>query len=272
MQRRRSESRVASVRAPRRHATRTLLFAGMAAVGPLLGACEENTVSPNPPATPSVNNDAEPLAEVLGVRYEQYQRQADDETKRIYKAGIDAVAASGVLGRAVNTGDPAPSFTLPDADGGPVALADLLADGPVVLVWYRGGWCPYCNLTLRAFAEIVPRIRDAGATLVAISPELPDNTAETVKENGLDFVVLSDVGNEVAKTYGVVFGLTPEVHRKYNDAFGFDAHNGQDSGELPLAATYVIDRGGVVRFAFLDADYTKRAEPSDVLGALDALR
>ncbi len=251
---------------------RTLCLAGVTGAIPMLGACEENTVSSDQPTAPSVRNDAAPLADVLGARYEQYQRQADDETKRIYTAGIEAVAASGVLERAVNTGDPAPAFTLPDADGNDVALSSLLEKGPVVLVWYRGGWCPYCNLTLRAFTEIVPQIRDAGAGLVAISPELPDNTAQTVEENGLDFVVLSDVGNEVAKTYGAVFRLTPEVHRKYNDAFGFDAHNGQDSGELPLAATYVIDRDGVVRFAFLDADYTKRAEPSDVLAALEQLR
>lgn len=211
------------------------------------------------------------LSDVLDDRRAAYQAKADDETKRIYAAGIEAVAASGVLDRAINVGDAAPSFALPDASGVQVTLDGLLEDGPIVLVWYRGGWCPYCNLTLRAFNEKLPEIRQAGGQLVAISPELPDQTASTVGENGLGFTVLSDVGNEIAERFGVVFTLTPEVHAKYNAAFGFDAHNGQDSGKLPLAATYVIDRDGTVRYAFLDADYTMRAEPADVLSALKKL-
>jgi peroxiredoxin len=184
---------------------------------------------------------------------------------------MQAVVESGVVEQAKTIGDDAPNFTLPDAAGDEVRLADLLAEGPVVLVWYRGGWCPYCSVTLRAYHEALPRIEAAGGKLVAISPELPDHTAETVDENELDFIVLSDVGNRVAADYGVVFELTPEVHSRYNEAFGFDAHNGQDSGTLPLAATYVIDEDGVIRYAFLDADYSKRAEPSEVIAALEGL-
>mgnify|MGYP001795873953 CR=1 FL=1 len=248
-----------------------------AAVAVMLPGCQEEQVSQSTTsgdASSGRGTTAEnatsptPLAKTLNARYEQYQQNADDETKRIYKAGIDAVARSGVLEAAKNVGDAAPAFYLPDADGSNVALASLLEQGPVVLVWYRGGWCPYCNFTLRAFAEILPEIEAEGGQFVAVSPELPDKTAETVKENGLDFTVLSDVGNTVAESYGVVFSLTPEVHAKYNAAFGFDAHNGQDSGKLPLAATYVIGTDGLIRFAFLDADYTKRAEPAAVLSAL----
>jgi len=213
--------------------------------------------------------DAPTLREQLEVRYESYLKSADEEKKRIYREGIEAVASSGVLERAKNVGDHAPGFTLPNADGDDVRLADLLDEGPVVIVWYRGGWCPYCNLTLQAYHEALPEIESLGATLVAISPELPDHTLATVEQNELDFLVLSDVGNEVADDFGVVFSLTPRVHEIYNRAFGFDEHNGQDSGELPLAATYVIDRDGVIRFAFLDPDYTKRAEPS---AAIEALR
>lgn len=239
----------------------------------LLTGCEEHTMSDESSGqSESVQAaGAPPLSEALGERRSQYQAKADDYTKRIYKEGIDAVASSGVLDRASKTGDTAPGFTLPDVDGEPVSLASLLEDGPVVLVWYRGGWCPYCNLTLRAFEQALPDITAAGGRLVAVSPELPDNTAETVKENGLEFTVLSDVGNIVAKQYGVVFTLTPEVHAKYDAAFGFDAHNGESTGELPLAATYVIDRDGTIRYAFLDADYTKRAEPSAVVEALRSI-
>ena len=257
---------------------RSLGFVAGASVVLMAGlvGCEEQTVSSTQSTASTSHNasDSEqsgPLSETLNARYEQYQQQADDETKRIYKAGIEAVAQSGVLERAKNQGDNAPAFTLPDADGKDVSLASLLAEGPIVLVWYRGGWCPYCNLTLRAFAEKVPEIAEAGGRLVAISPELPDNTAATVSKNGIDYTVLSDVGNKVAQEFGVVFSLTPEVHAKYNAAFNFDSHNGQDSGQLPLAATYVIDREGVIRYAFLDADYTKRAEPSEVVEALKAL-
>lgn len=225
------------------------------------------------PAPTGAKAETEPgmLAPQLAARYESYLASADEEKKAIYREGIEAVAESGVLERATGVGDTAPAFTLPNHDGEPIALESLLDEGPVVLVWYRGGWCPYCNLTLRAYHEALPRIQGAGATLVAISPELPDNTKETVASNGLDFIVLSDVNNTVAESYGVVFTLTPEVHEIYNNAFGLDEHNGDPSGKLPLAATYVIDREGIVRYAFLDADYTKRAEPADVLAALESL-
>ena len=255
-----------------RAAKRTIVAFGIAgAVSGMLVGCEEKPMNEKSNVSQAPSPSSGSLHDTLSARYEQYQQKVDDETKRIYKAGIEAVAESGVLERATDEGDTAPGFTLPNADGESVSLESMLDDGPIVLVWYRGGWCPYCNLTLRAFSEILSQIEAEGAQLVAISPELPDNTAETVSENGLEFTVLSDIGNAVAKQYGVVFSLTPEVHAKYNAAFGFDAHNGQDSGELPLAATYVIDREGVVRYAFLDADYTKRAEPSVVLDAVKAL-
>jgi len=211
------------------------------------------------------------LREQLNVRYEGYLASADDEKKRIYREGIEAVASSGVLERAKNIGDRAPDFTLPNADGDDARLRDLLAGGPVVIVWYRGGWCPYCNLTLEAYHKALPEIEAQGATLVAISPELPDRAVATMNQNELDFLVLSDVGNRVARDYGVVFTLTDQVHEIYNRAFGFDNHNGESTGELPLATTYVIDRDGVIRYAFLDPDYTKRAEPGEVVEALRAL-
>ena len=250
----------------------------LAMAGLALSACGEQTAD-TPPETDVPSSDASkttqdsmaPLADQLHARYENYLASADEHKKQVYREGIEAVAASGVLDRATKTGDRAPAFTLPDHNEQAVTLESLLAEGPVVLVWYRGGWCPYCNLTLRAYHDAMPRINAAGATLVAVSPELPDQTRETVNKNGLDYVVLSDVNNTVAKEYGVVFSLTPEVHEIYNKAFGLDTHNGDPSGELPLAATYVIDTEGVVRYAFLDPDYTKRAEPADVLSALEAL-
>ncbi len=197
-----------------------------------------------------------------------FSARASDDIKRIYEAGVDDVLAQGVLDRAVNGGDQAPTFVLPNAQGEEVLLSRLLDKGPVIIVWYRGGWCPYCNLTLRAYQERLSEISALGATLVAISPETPDKASDTVEKSDLAFEVLSDVGNRVARSYGVVFDLTAEVHENYNANFALDAWNTDDSGQLPLAATYVIDATGKVTYAFLHHDYRERAEPTDVLAAL----
>ncbi len=224
----------------------------------------------NDPA-PSASSPAGSLQAEIDAIKASFAERASDETKRIYAEGIDAVADSGVVAQAKNVGDEAPAFTLPDATGSEVSLDSLLAEGPVVVVWYRGGWCPYCNLTLKAYQERLDEIRAAGATLVAISPETPDNALSTRDKQGLEFVVLTDANNAVAREYGVVFDLTEPVHENYNENFQLDAWNGQASGELPLAATYVIDRDGVIRWAFLDADYRERADPDEAVAALRTL-
>ena len=139
-----------------------------------------------------------------------------------------------------------------------------------MLTWYRGGWCPYCNIALRGFQKKLPEIRDEGASLVAISPETPDNSLSTAEKDHLEFEVLSDHGNKVAQAYGVAYKL-PAVIAEQSRA-RLTKYNRDDSGTLPLGVTYVIDREGVIRYAFVDADYRKRAEPSDVLAALRGLK
>ena len=143
--------------------------------------------------------------------------------------------------------------------------------GPVVLTWYRGGWCPYCNLPLHALQEELPSFKALGASLIAISPELPDNSISTAEKNNLGFEVLSDVRNAVAKKYGIVFKLIEPVAESYNQGFGLNEHNGDQSNELPLAACYIIDTNGEVTYSFLDADYRNRAEPSEITKALEAM-
>jgi len=192
--------------------------------------------------------------------------------KTLWAEGIDEVAASGITDRAKNVGDEAPSFVLPDAVGRTVVLSELLEQGPVVMVWYRGGWCPYCNITLKAYQERLDAIESAGATLVAISPEMPDKSLDTQEENALGFAVLSDINNAVAKRYGVVFELHDGVREKYDEFFGLTEFYGNSSGDLPLAATYVINTDGTITYAFLDADYTKRADPDEVMAALRDLK
>ncbi|NVB43220.1 AhpC/TSA family protein [Pseudenhygromyxa sp. WMMC2535] len=187
------------------------------------------------------------------------------------QAAQDELAASDILERALKVGDAAPDFSLPNAAGEQVSLAKLLENGPVAVMWYRGNWCPYCNIALQGYADAGKQIAAAGGTLVAISPELPDASLDTQQKHELEYQVLSDVGNAVAKKYEIVFELPPELAALYNENFALNEHNGDDSNTLPLAATYVIGKDGKIAWAFLDVDYKKRAEPSEVVAEIRKL-
>ncbi|MGQ1889470.1 peroxiredoxin-like family protein [Thermophagus sp. OGC60D27] len=210
--------------------------------------------------------------EALMGRKSDFEKSADEKIKKIYGEGLMAVAQSGVVEAAKNVGDKAPDFTLKNATGEEVSLQDYLAKGPVVLVWYRGGWCPYCNINLRFLQDELPNIKAQGATLIALTPELPDQSISTSEKHQLDFEVLSDVGNHVAREYGVVYKLTDEVARIYNEKFDLNSYNGDTSNELPLAATYIINSDGVIEYAFLDADYRNRAEPTEITAFLKKMK
>src|SRR6266404_8192805 len=153
------------------------------------------------------------------------------------------LAASGISQHALKAGDRVPDFRLPDARGDYVRLCDLLAKGPVVLSFYRGGWCPYCNLELRALQKVLPQITALGAQLVAISSQTPDESLSTAEKNELAFPVLSDVGSATAKAFGIAFDLAEELRPIYA-RFGhaLPDKNGDESRVLPIPATYVIDR------------------------------
>ena len=172
---------------------------------------------------------------------------------------------------AKTAGDRAPDFELPDARGGSVRLAGLRSDGPVVLVFYRGAWCPYCNLQLRAFQAALADIHAAGAALVAISPQTPDNSLTLAEQAELAFPVLSDVGNAVARSYGLVYALGAG-DRELHSGVGIDlaAFNGEDSWELPAPAVFVVDGDGTIRYASVAGDYRWRVGPDEVLAALRA--
>ncbi|EDM44485.1 Redoxin domain protein [unidentified eubacterium SCB49] len=212
------------------------------------------------------------LDALLEVKRKEGTAKFSDEKSKIYADGISSVSNSGILDSVLNVGDKAPNFILNNAVNKPVALYDTLKDGPVVLTWYRGGWCPYCNITLHYLQEKLPEFEKEGATLIALTPELPDNSLSTSEKNQLSFTVLSDVGNLVGKKYGVVFKLTDAVASIYQAGFGLQEKNGDDSNELPLAATYVIDKDGVIQFAFLDADYRQRAEATAIINSLKNLK
>lgn len=171
---------------------------------------------------------------------------------------------------AIGVGDEAPDFALEGMDGSEVWLADELTQGPVVLVFFRGGWCPYCHLQLQAFETQIDEIRSYGAEVIAITPELPENyEQDTAKDEMLSYAVAFDDGGYVMDDYGLSFELPEGADLAYQ-AFGLDVAeiNGMDGAYLPVPATYVIDTAGEVRFAEINPDYTYRASPEDVLEVL----
>jgi peroxiredoxin len=196
------------------------------------------------------------------------------EKFNILTSDIERVRAARTVDAALKVGQSAPDFTLPDAFGQEVSLKALLAKGPTVINFYRGEWCPFCNIELRALQEALPQIEALDATLVAISPEKPDHGIVVAEKNKLTFPVLSDFGNKVARQFGVVFQIGEDVKTFSKNVFKNDIalRNGENSYELPVPATYVVDEVGVIRFVHVDVDYmTGRAEPEAIVTALKAL-
>ncbi len=197
----------------------------------------------------------------------------DASTRATMQAAVDALAATQITEKAIQTGDLAPDFSAPRVDGlGEYTLSTALKGGPVVLVYYRGDWCPYCNVQLMEYNKYVARFAQYGAQIVAMSPQTKANSKYAGEANPFEFTIVTDPENRIARSYGIAFELPAEIDALYTK-FGFDLHieNDSERAELPLAATYVIDRDGKVAYSFLDADYTKRAEPDAVLEALKAL-
>jgi peroxiredoxin len=184
-------------------------------------------------------------------------------------ADIATLDATGIVARAQGVGAAFPRRVLPDHLGRPVDLGALADAGPLVVMFYRGGWCPYCNLELRAYQRKLAAIRAVGARLVAVTPETPDNALGTAEKNDLAFAVLSDVTGTLADALGIRFRLSPEIEALYRK-FGHDlpTHNGDSEWSLPMPATYVVERGGRIAYAHVDPDYRRRAEPAEVLAAL----
>ncbi|MEU1005342.1 peroxiredoxin-like family protein [Streptomyces tibetensis] len=208
----------------------------------------------------------------LRTFYEARRQQIPAEIRLIMLRAGQELADSGQAARALTVGAQAPRFNLPSATGQTLALDDLLVDGPVVLTFYRGSWCPYCNIALRSLQQHHEAITARGARLVAVSPQIPDESLTLTEKHDLAFDVLSDIGSDTAKQYGLAFDLPDDLAAVY-DKLGFDLQRVNDGHPrtLPLPATYVIDRDGIIRWGFVDTDYTTRAEPADIIAALDAL-
>ncbi len=174
----------------------------------------------------------------------------------------------------LSVGDIAPNFSLPDPVGNIVSLADLLREGPVVLSFYRGAWCPYCNLELRALQAALPEFTKRNAKLVAISPQTPDHSLSVQEKHNLAFPVLSDPTGETLRAYHLLFEFSKELRELYENAFQIDVgkYNGDLGWKLPVPATYILDTTGKIVALGHAMDYTKRMNIEDILAALDQIQ
>jgi peroxiredoxin len=179
------------------------------------------------------------------------------------------LVASGAAAKALKAGDKAPSFTLHDPEGQPVSSADLLAKGPLVVSFYRGVWCPYCNMELQALQAALAGFETLGASLVAISPQTAPNSRKSVRQNDLTFPILSDPHNDVAAAFGLRFAMPDYLVDLYKSLKNdLPAFNGDPSWTLPMPGRFVIAPDGTVLYAEVNPDYTRRPEPEDMLPAL----
>jgi peroxiredoxin len=190
------------------------------------------------------------------------------------RRATNELIASDAARHALKLGDKAPEFTLSDALGTSVSSAALLAAGPLVVTFYRGVWCPYCNLELQALESAVTELRRRGAQLVAISPQTHANSRRSERENQLSFPILSDPRNETAAAFGLRFTMPDYLIDLYKNTFKNDLHvvNGDDSWTLPMPARYVIAPDRTILYAEVNADYTHRPDPAALLPALDRHR
>jgi peroxiredoxin len=219
--------------------------------------------------SPSAPPNQTTLASQLEALNAAVRAQAPAVVLEAIDAANRRLASSGLVQRALGVGQRAPDFVLPDASGQEVDSAKLRARGPLVVSFYRGAWCPYCNLELQAWQRHLPELHAQGAAFVAISPQTPDASLTLAEKQALAYPVLSDVGHRVARQFGIVYTLDAN-QRSVHDAFGVDlsAYNGDASFELPVPATYLIESDGIVAGAWVDADYRHRVDPTEVLARL----
>ncbi len=214
-----------------------------------------------------------PLQDKLDALKAKFETEmAPPEMVAVMHRVTDELIASGQANRALKVRDRAPTFALPDTEGKQVSSRDLLAKGPLIVTFYRGAWCPFCNLDLQALEEARPEIEAQGASLVAVSPQTAANSRKSQSNNKLAFPILSDKGGELAAKFGIRWRL-PEDLQAIHKQLGADlaAFNGDDSWTLPMPARYVIGQDGLIAYAEINPDYTRRPEPSDLLPILKTL-
>lgn len=170
--------------------------------------------------------------------------------------------------KVLGVGDKAPEFTLKNALGNDISLDDFLDKEYVILTWYRGVWCPYCNLALIELQEHLDKFKKLGAELIAISPQIADSTLTLQQKKELQFTLLSDMDNKIAKKYGISFTLDSDKNKLYEEKISLSKYNGNTTGLLPIPVTYIIDKEKIIRYAYINEDYTKRVDPNELIAFL----
>ncbi len=201
---------------------------------------------------------------------EQLKDQVPSEILNVFLEYGEELGRTDFSTRARNVGDNAPEFELLDATGELVSLQKVLKEGSVVLTFYRGIWCPWCNLQLRTLQQLLPEINKLGANLIAVSPQSPDNTLSMKEKHELTFHVLSDQANKVAEEYGLAFDIDKKVIEAAYNKIGLSIpyFNGAEDWKIPVTATFIIDQKGIIQSCHVNGDFRYRQEPSVIIDAL----
>ena len=217
--------------------------------------------------------DARPLREIYVERKELIAKYVPAETQAVHAQAVAELREKRLAVNILPVGAKAPQFELQDHDGKAVSSYALLSKGPLVLCFIRGRWCPFCVGQMEAMNLILPEIEHAGASFIAISPQTVKQSFFMHDQHKLRFPLLSDAGNEVARQFGLTYRVPPQQEAVYRRAFvNLPFTNGDDSWELPIPATYILDRDGTVLYASANEDYTERPEPTEIVRTLDASR
>lgn len=213
------------------------------------------------------------LQDQLDAYKAEFVTRVPEDKQAVMRRATESLRTSGILDRTIKVGDRLPSFTLANQDGTVISSEDLLSRGPVVISFFRGVWCPYCNIELKSLEAWAEAFREAGAQLLTIAPQQAASARKTKAANDLSFDVLVDDGNTFAQSLGLVFSLPEDLRAVYR-GFGIvlPDHNGDESWTLPMPARLVVDRTGVVVYADINPDYTVRPDPSETLAAVRQLK
>ncbi|MDH5192015.1 MAG: AhpC/TSA family protein [Gammaproteobacteria bacterium] len=212
------------------------------------------------------------LAEQNQQLMTDFMNQLPQEQQAIVQHEMGKIISDGCGNEVINTGDVVPDFSLVDVHGGDFRLYEMLQKGPVVISFYRGGWCPFCTLEFKALMDIYPQVNAAGAELVAISPQTHHHSVLTATDLSIPFPVLSDPGNQVTRRFGLLFKMPEAIQVLYKE-WGLDVPrvNGSDNYDLPIPATYIVGTDGKVKEAYININYTERMEPAEILAFLKKL-
>ncbi|WP_083249303.1 peroxiredoxin-like family protein [Bacillus solimangrovi] len=213
---------------------------------------------------PTLNNDLQKITD-------KWKETTPIEAWNILENSIKEIQSLGIA-NGPSIGNKVKDFTLKNAEGEIVNLYEELSKGPVILTFYRGSWCPYCNRQLRAYEEIINEIKQIGASLIAISPQTPDNSLTIQEKHNLSYHVLSDTKGLTAAKYNILFDVPNDVKDVYEN-IGLDLadYNGPNNWMLPVPSTFMIDETGTIRFSYVNPNYMERLEPDELLEALKTL-